>query len=148
MSRFWLWWLETTLVITILFGVAYALLGVTAVFAPFVDPIMRGFWPDGAVPAGVRRFAMFNFGTGGGLTAGLGLLAWFVTRHAIRRGERWGGVAVGASVSLWFVVDSGMSIHAGVPANALFNLILLISVAVPLIVLWPHLRARPAAGPK
>ncbi len=145
MSRFWLWWLEISLLTTVLFGIAYALFGATALFAPVVDPVLHGFWPDGALPAGVRRFAMFNFGIGGGLTAGLGLLGWFVSRHAIRRGERWGAVALAVSVALWFVLDSGMSIHAGVPTNVVFNLVFLVSIALPLAFLWPQLRARPAA---
>lgn len=143
MSQFWQRWLEIAFLLVTLFGVAYALFGATALFAPALGPILSGFWPGGAIPPDVRGFAMFNFGIGGGLTAGMGLLGWFVARHSIRRGERWGAVALFWSLALWFVLDSGMSIYSGAPLNVVVNGAFLILGVLPLIMLWPHLRRRP-----
>jgi hypothetical protein len=141
MPGFWQRWLEIAFILVTVFGVVYALFGTTALFAPGIGPILSGFWPDGVIPADVRGFAMFNFGIAGGLTAGFGLLAWFVARNPVRRGERWGAVALLWSLVLWFVLDSGMSIYSGAPLNVVINGAFLVIGVIPLIALWPHLRA-------
>ncbi len=142
MPMFWQRWLEIAFLLVTLFGIVYALFGATALFAPALGPILGNFWPGGVIPPEMRGFALFSFGIAGALTAGMGLLGWFVARHAIRRGERWGAVALLWSLALWFVLDSGMSVYSGAPLNVIVNGAFLVLGVLPLIMLWPHLRGR------
>jgi hypothetical protein len=73
-------------------------------------------------------------------------LAWmaaltFVVLGPFRRGERWAWMAVATSVVIWFVVDSGRSIAAGFPSNAMFNVVWLVMYGVPLVATYRRFTA-------
>lgn len=142
---FWRRWLEIGFLGFILFGLAFAVLGTASVFAPLFAPVLSAFWVDGAIPVDAQGFAMLAFGIAGALTAALGELGWFVTRHALARRERWAWTALAASLTLWFLVDGAMSIASGAALNVAFNAIFFLLIAIPLAGAWPHLRARETA---
>lgn len=139
MFRFWRRWLQAGYIILILFGLGFAFLGTSSLFAPSVSPILAAFWPGGDIPANTADFAFFAFGIAGALTAALGELGWFVARYGIAQRQRWAWNGLVASLLLWYLVDGAISVWAGASINLAFNTVFLAILGVPLVALRGHL---------
>lgn len=146
MFRFWHRWLQAGYVILTLFGLAFAFLGTSSLFAPSVGPILAAFWPGGEIPANTQDFAFFAFGIAGALTAALGELGWFVARYAIAQRQRWAWNGLVASLLVWYLVDGAISIWAGAGINVVFNTVFFAILAVPLVALRTQLTDRAPDG--
>jgi hypothetical protein len=76
------------------------------------------------------------------------IVGWMVALAGIatvplRRREPWAWWTVTASMVVWFMIDTGMSIAVGQHSHAAFNLAFLLAVAVPLGGIGMQLRAGP-----
>lgn len=138
MFRFWHRWLLTVYVAFVVFGLAFAIFGTSAAMSPYVGPVLDSVWPGG-IPSEAQNFAVLAFGIAGALTAALGELGYFVTRFAIAKRESWAWNGLLASLVLWFVVDSAMSVYAGAAINAAFNTVFFLLALIPLIGIRRHL---------
>lgn len=146
MFTFWLRWLQAGMILFVVFGISFALLGTTGLFSPYVAPVVSAFWPGGEIPAESRDFAILCFGIMGALSAAFGELGWFVARYAVARRERWALAALLLSLVLWYVLDGAVSFYAGASLNVVFNTVFFIVVLVPLIGLWSHMDSKTAHG--
>ncbi len=151
MFNFWHRWLQAGYIILTLFGLGFAFLGTSSLFAPTVQPILAAFWAGGVIPPETADFAFFAFGLAGALTAALGELGWFVARYGIAQRQRWAWNGLLASLLVWYVLDGAISIYVGAAINLVFNTIFLAMLIVPLIALRSHLsttatQALPAAA--
>jgi hypothetical protein len=116
---------------------AAAIPGVSAPGALFVD---LAFWPFDGRQTVAAPEARLLIGIGGGLTVGLCVMAWMVADRVMPRDPEAARAIVAVGIGSWFIVDSVASVAAGAPANALFN------VPILLAFLWPMrgLKAQPA----
>jgi hypothetical protein len=118
-----------------------ALLAGTDVFAPInalIDPV---FWSSGP-DAADASFRSWVFGAWGATVGGWGLLVAFVAAGPFRRGEPWSWWAIAAGTTLWFVLDTSVSLVHGVGANVALNVVLAALVAVPLAMSYSTVRGR------
>jgi hypothetical protein len=130
---FWQRWLMVLGVLITVFGVAMALFNATPVFGLFNSRIDPVFWGGSGAPAQAVAFRGWVYGAWGATVAGWGLLMVFVANHAIRARARWAWTGLTAAISLWYLFDTGMSAAYGVWFNVLFNSVILILAAVPLV---------------
>lgn len=100
-----------------------------------------GFGADGAgVPAGdPRDYVLLLQGVLGAVIFGWVVLMLTVVKHGLERDPAgpWWAALVG-SVASWFVLDTGFSLVVGSWQHALFNVVFLVALAVPLAVLRPE----------
>jgi hypothetical protein len=89
---------------------------------------------------GYTQEARWFSAIGGGVFAALCALLYLVIAPAIENGDK--AIIRGATISvvIWFIIDSGGSIAAGVPANAVFNILFLAIFLAPLILVKSHTR--------
>lgn len=136
----WDRWLLVVGWVVVLFGLLLAVLNRSApmelLFHAQIDP---AFWPDAPSPEAVS-FRTWAYAVLGATIAGWGLLVVALARHPFARRERWARNALAASLGLWFVVDTSLSLAAGVIFNAAFNTLLLLMVAAPLAATWRDFR--------
>lgn len=97
----------------------------------------------GAEDAGVtvgepRDYVLFLQGVLGAVILGWVVLMLAVVRHGLEPDPAgpWHGVLV-RSVGVWFVVDTGFSLVVGSWQHALFNVVFVVALAVPLAFLRP-----------
>jgi hypothetical protein len=94
---------------------------------------LLGFGPeDGNVESAQRDYVRLLYGVLGAVIVG-----WMATIAAIvveplRRREPWAWSAIVISVTIWFVLDTGLSLVLGFIGHALFNVAFAIGLAVPL----------------
>jgi hypothetical protein len=89
---------------------------------------------ESPIPVGAAaRYVTFVYGVLGAVMVGWACLLWPLVRGPIRRRESWAWSAIAASVGVWFVVDSTLSLASGFGENALLNLVFAIAFAVPLL---------------
>jgi hypothetical protein len=94
---------------------------------------LLGFGPeDGNVETAQREYVQLLYGILGAVIVG-----WMVTIAAIvvgplRRREPWAWWAIVMSVTIWFVLDTGLSLVLGFVGHALFNVAFAIGLAIPL----------------
>jgi len=115
------------------FGLLFAFFNQTAPFDwLFNHRVNRLFFAEGIPQADDKAFQRWVYGVLGAVLAGWAVSMALVAHFGLRSKARWVWQCYAAGVGLWFVVDTAISIAFGMWLNALFNLILLALVAVPL----------------
>ena len=132
MIKFWQRWLAILAGAIILVGLAMILFAGTSLFAPIDQPTFAAFFGD-TVPPAALEYHRFMIALNGAVTAGWGVMIFFLAWHPFGRGERWAWWALAASVGAWFVLDTAVALSFGAAAYALFNLAVLIAIDLPLL---------------
>lgn len=131
--EFWRRWLITVAWGMAVFGLLFAFFNQTAPFDwLFNHRVNRLFFAEGIPQADARAFQRWVYGVLGAVLAGWAASMALVAHFGLRPKTRWAWLSFAAGVGLWFVLDSAVSLWFGMQVNALFNLILLALVAVPL----------------
>src|SRR5690349_5106002 len=89
-----------------LVGLAVAFLGTSPVFDLYNRQVARVFFGAFDLTPEVRRFLAFLYGPLGATIFGKWILAAWLARGPLARGERWAHDALVAGLVSWFVVDS------------------------------------------
>lgn len=89
---------------------------------------------DGATGE-LTREARWLSAIGGGVFASLCAMIYFVIAPLVERGDQTARRGYIISIVIWFIIDSGGSIAAGVPANAAFNILFLALFLGPVLAL-------------
>jgi hypothetical protein len=131
---FWQRWLFVVGVLISVFGVLMALLSGTPIFDLFNRQIDPAFWGNNPVEANARTFQQWLYGVWGATIAGWGIFLAFIAHYPFRHKERWAWNCLVAGLTVWFILDTSLSINYRVYFNALFNTVLIILVALPLLV--------------
>lgn len=120
----------------LVYGVALVVAGTwlgTAVF----DPL--GFGPgDGGIPDGAPlEYLRLVYGIIGAVIAGWMALTMVIVRGPLRDERPWAWRAVALSITVWFVLDTGLSLVTGWISHAMFNVAFTVAIGVPLVLLRP-----------
>lgn len=128
----WIMWLQVVLAVLL----AYALM---LVFAGSVAGHVfsgLGFGPPESIDsAAVRDYLKLPFMVLGAVLAGWAATMIQIVRGPLRDGSPWARATLIRSVALWFVLDTGMSLVLGFPTHAVFNLLFVIALGIPLLAL-------------
>ncbi len=73
----------------------------------------------------------------GAVMAGWVFLMIQIVRGPLTEGFAWAWTFLVRSLSLWFILDTGMSLVLGYPMHALFNLPFALALGIPLAQLRP-----------
>ena len=110
-----------------------------------------GFGPsDGGIyEANGRSYLRLIYAVLGSVIAGWMAALAALVRGPLRRREHWAWNAVVASVTTWFVSDTGISLVLGFAGHAAFNIAFALALAVPLIAIRRELvnSHRTTSGP-
>jgi len=138
MNRFDFWrrWLFVVGLAVTVFGVLMALFNGTAMFELFNRQIDSAFWGAAGPPPGAAAFQRWVYGTWGATIAGWGVFIAWIAWYPYRRRELWTRSCMAAGLAVWYILDTGVSLHFGVVFNAAFNTLLLIFLGVPLGLTW------------
>lgn len=135
-KKFLLWqrWLEGFALFTALFGLIMALFYQTPLFRPLESGISSVFWPSPVeITPAIKAYSAFLIGLLGSLMAAWGTSMAFVIHYAFKKQERWAWNCLLASLLAWFLIDESFSIAGGVIINAVFNLVFLAALLIPLL---------------
>lgn len=130
--------LKAAAAITIGFGLLIAAAALPAAQGPTTFLLDLIYFPvDGAQTLtgdGIRVLSA----VAGGVMVGWGVLLWMISVDLYPADPVRGRKLILASIGTWFVVDSTMSVLAGAPLNALFNVSFLVLFFVPV---WKPVQA-------
>jgi hypothetical protein len=130
---FWQRWLFVVALVLVAFGIALALFSQTTVFdVLFNHQINPAFWRTQDTPAFVAAFQGWVYGVLGATVSGWGIFLAFIARYPFRNQERWSWNCMAVGMTVWYVVDTFLSLRFGVVFNATFNTIVLAAVIAPL----------------
>ena len=127
-------WLQVVLTAVTVYSLALVFAGGTAgrLFSTL------GFGPDESIDTvEVREYLRLPYMVLGAVMAGWAVLMIQIVRGPLSRGERWAWTILSQSLSMWFVLDTGMSLVLGHPAHALFNVLFAVLLGIPLLRLAP-----------
>ena len=146
MFRFWRAWLLVALAVQALAGYAIAFgYASLSAFAWHREGTAQALWSSSSFPAEVEPFRDFIMGVLGATMVSWAVALIFVVAVPFARRERWAWWCVTISVLSWAPVDTSISLAHGVRVNALFNLMGIAMLAIPLAATW-RLARRPAAS--
>ena len=124
-------WLRLGAGITIAFGLLIAAAAIPALSGPAALLLDLVYFPVDGLQAPDGQAARLLSAIGGGMTVGAGALLWLVATRVYPADPALGRTLIVTGVGCWFVVDSLMSIAAGAPLNAFFNVGFLLLFVVP-----------------
>ena len=130
-------WLEVVLILVLIYSLLLVFGGTTAgsLFTWF------GFGPEESInTAAVWDYLRLPFMVLGAVMAGWVFLMIQIVRGPLKEGSAWAWTFLVQSLSLWFILDTGMSLVLGYPMHALFNLPFALALGIPLVRLKAHVR--------
>lgn len=125
----WISWLQVVLALLILYALIMVFGGSLAeeMFTAF------GFGPPESISsAELSAYLKLPFVVIGSVLAGWSTLMLVIVRGPLRSLEPWAIPALGWSVGIWFVLDTGMSLVLGFALHAVFNVPFALALALPL----------------
>ena len=127
-------WLEAVLLLVLGYSLLLVVAGGTAgsIFSWF------GFGPDQSIDTdAVRDYLLLPYMVLGAVMAGWVFLMIQIVRGPLKEGVPSAWTFLVRSLSLWFVLDTGMSLVLGYPMHAVFNLPFAVALGIPLAQLSP-----------
>ncbi len=127
-------WLEVLLFLVLIYSLLLVFAGATAgsLFSWF------GFSPEESIDTDtVRDYLKLPYMVLGAVMAGWALLMIQIVRGPLKENSTWAWNILVRSLTLWFILDTGMSLVLGYPMHALFNVPFAIALGVPLVRLKP-----------
>ena len=127
-------WLEVLLFLVLIYSLLLVVAGTTAgsLFSWF------GFGPEESIDTdAVRDYLKLPYMVLGAVMAGWALLMIQIVRGPLKENSTWAWNILVRSLTLWFILDTGMSLVLGYPMHALFNVPFAIALGVPLVRLKP-----------
>ena len=132
--NFWQKWLLVIGVLLAVFGIDMVLFRNSPVFnSLFGQQINSIFWPVGEVTAATLSFQGWVYGILGATVAGWGICLAFIAHVPFRRREMWAWNCLALTLTVWYVLDTAVSLIHGVTFNAVFNTIVFVLMVLPLI---------------
>lgn len=123
-------WLEVVLLFVLGYSLLLVVAGATAgsLFSWF------GFGPEESIDTdAVRDYLRLPYMVLGAVMAGWTLLMIQIVRGPLKENSAWAWTFLVRSLSLWFVLDTGMSLVLGYPMHAVFNLPFAVALGIPLM---------------
>ena len=130
-------WLEVVLFLVLIYSLLLVFAGATAgsLFSWF------GFGPDKSINTDpVRDYLLLPYMVLGAVMAGWVFLMIQIVRGPLKVGSAWAWTFLVRSLSLWFILDTAMSLVLGYPMHALFNIPFAVALGIPLVRLKAHVR--------
>ena len=127
-------WLEVVLFLVLIYSLLLVFAGATAgsLFSWF------GFGPDKSINTDpVRDYLLLPYMVLGAVMAGWVFLMIQIVRGPLKEGSAWAWTFLVRSLSLWFILDTAMSLVLGYPMHALFNIPFALALGIPLAQLRP-----------
>jgi hypothetical protein len=127
-------WLEVVLTLVLIYSLLLVFAGTTAgsLFSWF------GFGPEESInTADVRDYLRLPYMVLGAVMAGWVFLMIQIVRGPLKEGSAWAWAFLARSLSLWFILDTAMSLVLGYPMHALFNIPFVVALGIPLAQLRP-----------
>ena len=127
-------WLEVVLILVLIYSLLLVFAGTTAgsLFS------WIGFGPDESIDTdAVRDYLQLPYMVLGAVMAGWVFLMIQIVRGPLTEGFAWAWTFLVRSLSLWFILDTAMSLVLGYPMHALFNLPFALALGIPLAQLRP-----------
>ena len=130
-------WLEVVLTLVLIYSLLLVFAGTTAgsLFSWF------GFGPDKSINTDpVLDYLLLPYMVLGAVMAGWVFLMIQIVRGPLKEGSAWAWTFLVRSLSLWFILDTAMSLVLGYPMHALFNIPFAVALGIPLVRLKAHVR--------
>lgn len=146
MKSFWFWhkWLFATGLLVTIFGLGLTFFNQGAFFDFLLNrQINPVFFPDGQVSPEIVRFQQWIYAVLGATISGWGISIIFLTYYPFRSQDRWAWNAIALGVTVWYILDTTLSLYFRVVFNAAFNSILFIALWLPLVLTRKHFISKP-----
>ena len=92
-----------------------------------------GFGPDESIDTNeVRDYLLLPYMVLGAVMSGWVFLMLLIVRGPLKEGLPWARKFLMQSLSIWFVLDTLMSLVLGYPTHALFNIPFAVALGIPL----------------
>ena len=138
--QFWQRWLFGCSLIITGFGLCMALLNQSPLFEIFNQQVEAVFWLAGPGTAGTQAFQSWIYGVLGATMAGWGVFFAFIAYYPFKAKESWSWPCLITGVSLWYLVDTTISLYHDFVFNAIFNTIFLVALLLPVIITLKEIR--------
>jgi len=130
-------WLQIAISLLLIYSLTLVFSGSTA--AELFS--LLGFGPSETIRTEeFQEYLLLPFMVLGAVMAGWASLMLQMVRGPLKDGSAWARKYMIRSLTLWFALDTGMSIVLEFPTHALFNIPFFVALSVPLYLLKPKVQ--------
>jgi hypothetical protein len=125
-------WLQIVIVIVFIYSLILVFAGATAgqLFSIF------GFGPGDSINSQeFRDYLLLPYMVLGAVMAGWSFMMIQIVRGPLKDGAPWARTFLFSSLTIWFILDTAMSLVLGYPTHAIFNIPFALALGVPLYLL-------------
>lgn len=125
----WITWLQIVLALLFIYALVLVFAG------SFAGQLFSalGFGPPASIDTGAARdYLNLPFMVLGAVLAGWSVMMIQIVHGPLRDGSDWALPVLARSLTLWFVLDTAMSLVLGYPMHALFNVPFALALGIPL----------------
>lgn len=131
--NFWQKFLFTFSILIVIMGIFISLFTSTSIFDIAVNNnINPMFHINGNLNPGTLQFQSWIYGVLGATLSSWGILLAFIFYYPFKEKQKWSWNSILIGVSVWFVLDTTISIYFNVYLNAIANFIFFLGITVPL----------------
>ncbi|MBI5606023.1 MAG: hypothetical protein HY879_22040 [Deltaproteobacteria bacterium] len=132
--HFWQKWILVVGIYLVVFGLFLTFFSQSSLMnVLFNNQIDPHFWTDSKLPENTFRFQGWIYGVLGAVMAGWGTLIAFWAYYPFKTGEKWAWNGLAFGTGIWYCTDTTISALYGVTFNIVFNTIMLVLLAAPLV---------------
>ena len=132
--KFWQKWLLIVGIYLVVFGLYLTFFNQSSVmnflFNRQIDP---NFWETTELPKNALKFQGWIYGVLGAVIAGWGTLIAFWAYYPFKSCEMWAWNGLALGTAIWYCADTAISVIYGVTFNVVFNTVMLLLLATPLL---------------
>jgi hypothetical protein len=131
---FWQKWLFIVSLIFALFGFFMAFFNQTLPFDfLFNNQINPVFWRSVQIPIQALNFQQWIYGVLGATCVLVGIFLLYLIHYPFHKREIWVWKCISFGFTLWFFIDTSISLYSGVIFNAVFNVLLYVVFIGPML---------------
>lgn len=134
---FWKNWLIAVNLITIFIGLLIAFAGNSFLFSIHNEGTYQNFFDGQAPSEKMLTFKNWLFGIIGATIVGFHTLIVYIAKYPFARREKWARNAIALAMTVWFFLDSALSLSFGADYNVYFiNIPSYSLIMLPVFVTW------------
>ena len=95
--------------------------------------IDSSFWSDNNLSPNILEFQNWIYGVLGSTVVGWGIILLFIIHYPFKKKEKWAWNCIFISMSVWYILDTSISVYHEVYFNAIFNTLIFAIFICPLL---------------
>ena len=133
--KFWLVWMKIIVIAVLLLGVMTIFFADSPLMIIFNGPVQRVFIDKIGVSEELDQLIRLMEAAMGSVLIAWAIMMYFIIHYPLKKGEIWAWNSLFWSVTVWYVLHTGISLYYNMNTMVIFNTIVFLQAIAPLMII-------------